>query len=295
MTGYEDLDDHGSWRSAPEYGQVWVPSHVPADWAPYRQGHWTWISPWGWTWIDDAPWGFAPSHYGRWVWLDRRWAWAPGPVVRRPVYAPALVAFVGGAGFSVAATRGPAVGWFPLGWREPFVPWYRASSRHVHNVNVTHVTNVNVTTVNYVNRGRPEAVTVVSQQAFVSSRPAWRERHHIGREELVRAEVIRNRVPADPVRASFGPERAGSARRRSCDAGGRRNEPAFGRVYARRQRRARAEGIRRAAGGTGFTAGARALSGRNATLRPGADDAFDRSWRAWMTVGYGDLKAVRAR
>ena len=104
MTGYEDLDAHGSWRRVPEYGQVWVPSHVPADWAPYRQGHWTWISPWGWTWIDDAPWGFAPSHYGRWVWLDRHWAWAPGAVVRRPVYAPALVAFVGGAGFSVAAS-----------------------------------------------------------------------------------------------------------------------------------------------------------------------------------------------
>jgi hypothetical protein len=206
MTGYEDLDDHGSWRTVPEYGHVWVPSRVPEGWAPYRHGHWKWISPWGWTWIDDAPWGFAPSHYGRWVWLDRHWAWAPGPIVRRPVYAPALVAFVGGSGWSFSASRGPAVGWFPLGWREPFIPWYRASSRHVHNVNVTHVTHV-TTNVTYVNRSRPEAVTVVPQQAFVSSRPAWRERHRVGREDLARAQVIRDRPPAE--RASLGSQRRG--------------------------------------------------------------------------------------
>ena len=213
MTGFEDLDDHGSWRAVPEYGHVWVPSRVPPDWAPYRHGHWAWISPWGWTWIDDAPWGFAPSHYGRWVWLDRHWAWAPGPIVRRPVYAPALVAFVGGSGWSVAASAGPAVGWFPLGWREPFIPWYRSSTRHVQQVNAIHVSNTSAAReVRYVNRSRPEAVTVVSQQTFVSSRPVWRERHHVRREDIARAEVIRDRVPAEPVRASFGAERPAGPR-----------------------------------------------------------------------------------
>jgi hypothetical protein len=142
------------------------------------------------------------------VWLDRHWAWAPGPIVRRPVYAPALVAFVGGAGWSLAATRGPAVGWFPLGWREPFVPWYRASTRHVHAVNATHVTNIATTAnVRHVHRGRTDAITVVSRQAFVSSRSAWRERHRVGHDDLVRAEVIRNRPPAERARASFGADR----------------------------------------------------------------------------------------
>ncbi len=197
MTGYEDLDQYGSWHSVPEYGNVWVPASVPTGWAPYRQGHWVWISPWGWTWVDDAPWGFAPFHYGRWVYVDRYWAWAPGPVVRRPVYAPALVAFVGGSSWSVSVASGPAVGWFPLGWREPFIPWYRATPRYVQSVNVTHVTNVtNYTTINYVNRSRPEAVTVVSQQTFVSSRSAWQERRRVAQVELARAEVIRDRVPA---------------------------------------------------------------------------------------------------
>src|SRR2546422_2268646 len=94
--GYEDLDEHGDWRDTPDYGPVWVPHPVMAGWAPYRYGHWAWVEPWGWTWIDDASWGFAPFHYGRWVYWDGSWVWVPGHVVARPVYAPALVVFVGG-------------------------------------------------------------------------------------------------------------------------------------------------------------------------------------------------------
>ena len=216
MTGYEDLDAHGSWRTVPEYGAVWVPTRVAPGWAPYRHGHWVWMSPWGWTWVDDAPWGFAPFHYGRWVFMNDHWAWAPGPIVRRPVYAPALVAFVGGAHWSVSIGSGPAVGWFPLGWREPYSPSYRASPAYVRNVNVTHITNVttvynttNVTDIHYVNRNNPRAVTVVPQQAFVSARPIARSTLEVPRAELARAEVIRDRSPAQPVRASFAPERAG--------------------------------------------------------------------------------------
>lgn len=210
MTGHEDLDHYGTWRTVPEYGAVWTPAHVAPDWAPYRHGHWAWISPWGWTWIDDAPWGFAPFHYGRWVHVHDRWAWAPGPIVRRPVYAPALVAFVGGSGWSVSVSSGPAVGWFPLGWREPFHPWYRASNRHVHRVNVTHATHItNITRVRHVHRHRPEAVTVVSRQNFVSARPVAASRVNVARADLARAEVIRDRRPAEPVRASIAQDRGG--------------------------------------------------------------------------------------
>ncbi|MGA7782503.1 MAG: DUF6600 domain-containing protein, partial [Paraburkholderia sp.] len=89
VPGYEDLDANGTWRSSPQYGEVWVPSAVPTGWAPYHEGHWVWQAPWGWTWIDDAPWGFAPYHYGRWAYVDDSWAWVPGPVVvsEPPVYA----------------------------------------------------------------------------------------------------------------------------------------------------------------------------------------------------------------
>src|SRR5579863_6024155 len=67
VVGYEDLDEYGGWRPVPEYGTVWFPHTTVVGWAPYHYGHWVWISPWGYTWVDDAPWGFAPFHYGRWV------------------------------------------------------------------------------------------------------------------------------------------------------------------------------------------------------------------------------------
>src|SRR5213080_3576358 len=95
VTGAEDLDRNGDWRETPRYGHVWVPHDVPPDWAPYSTGRWIFDPYYGWTWVDDAPWGWAPYHYGRWVHADGFWGWAPGPVVVAPLYAPALVAFVG--------------------------------------------------------------------------------------------------------------------------------------------------------------------------------------------------------
>src|SRR5262249_7847588 len=101
VVGYEDLDTYGTWRVVPGYGRAWVPTRVAVDWAPYRNGHWVWIDPWGWTWVDDAPWGYAVSHYGRWAYVNSAWCWVPGPVAARAVYAPALVAFVGGSNFQL--------------------------------------------------------------------------------------------------------------------------------------------------------------------------------------------------
>ena len=70
VVGYEDLDEHGEWRPAGEYGNVWFPRTSVPDWAPYHYGHWAYIEPWGYTWVDDEPWGFAPFHYGRWVFTE---------------------------------------------------------------------------------------------------------------------------------------------------------------------------------------------------------------------------------
>jgi len=98
MTGAEDLYQYGAFETAPEYGTVWYPRDVPVDWQPYRYGHWVNVRPWGQTWVDDRPWGFAPFHYGRWAFIGHRWGWVPGQYTPHPVYAPALVAFVGGGG-----------------------------------------------------------------------------------------------------------------------------------------------------------------------------------------------------
>jgi hypothetical protein len=221
MTGYDDLDDHGRWRYVANYGYVWAPTAVPPGWAPYRFGHWVWIAPWGWTWVDDAPWGFAPFHYGRWVFAAGAWCWSPGPVrVVRPVYAPALVAFVGGGGFhfSVSFGVGPGVAWFPLGPGEVFVPMYRTSRVYVTNVNVTNtavnvnrVTNVynsyttnNVTRINqvtYVNQHVTNGVTAVSRDTFVNARPVARNAVQIPAGDIARAPVT-HMAPVTPVRAS---------------------------------------------------------------------------------------------
>ncbi len=219
VVGYEDLDDHGDWRDNREYGHVWYPRVAEADWAPYHYGHWAYVEPWGYTWVDDQPWGFAPFHYGRWVNVEGRWGWIPTPpraqgvVYVRPVYAPALVAFVGGGGFSVGVSvggGGGAVGWFPLGPREVYVPSYRVSPRYVENVNISNTTvnrtvvnnyytntvinktTVNNTTVNnvtYVNQRVPGAVAATSQQAFTSAQPVARNAVKVNAQEMATARV----------------------------------------------------------------------------------------------------------
>jgi len=123
--GAEELDHYGDWRLLPTYGAVWVPRRVAVGWAPYSAGRWMLDPFYGWTWVDDAPWGWAPFHYGRWVHVSGRWGWCPGPLVARPLYAPALVAFYGGGGFSVGVAIGrPQIGWVALGWGEPLIPWW---------------------------------------------------------------------------------------------------------------------------------------------------------------------------
>jgi hypothetical protein len=187
--GYEDLDANGAWQTVPEYGAVWVP-RVRGEWAPYRFGRWAWVEPWGWTWVDDEPWGFAPFHYGRWAFVQTRgWVWVPGAVVARPVYAPALVAFVGGPNWS-AVRSGAPIGWFPLGPREVYVPSYRTTPLYVQRVNAAHVTNVNVTRVAYVNRSVPGAITAVSRETFVRSQPVERATVAVTREQVQSAKVI---------------------------------------------------------------------------------------------------------
>jgi hypothetical protein len=140
--GYQELDQHGDWSSDTQYGNVWYPRVTVTNWAPYRYGQWRWVSPWGWTWVDDAPWGFAPFHYGRWTQIGPRWAWVPGPRQLRPAYAPALVGYLGGA-TGVASTnyRGgrpsapPPANWFPLAPGEAWQPGYRTSPRNLGSIN----------------------------------------------------------------------------------------------------------------------------------------------------------------
>ena len=192
VIGYDDLDDNGDWEATSDYGQVWYPSHVAPNWAPYRDGQWQWVDPYGWTWVDNAPWGFAPYHYGRWVRIHDRWGWLPGSPVERAVYAPALVAFVGPSNRDTRNRNGDEpVGWFPLGPRDVYVPPYQVSRDYFTNVNVTNISVSNKTIVNntvinnyydnstspnaaqqtYAYSTTPQAVTVVPRGVFIGALP----------------------------------------------------------------------------------------------------------------------------
>ncbi len=206
MTGAAVLTHYGTWQPQPSVGTVWFPQ-VASTWVPYRDGRWAYVQPWGWTWVDNTPWGFAPFHYGRWAQFGGRWGWVPQPVAEqgygygggyRPVYAPALVTFLGAAAgaFTAAAFASGAIGWAPLGIHEPYYPPYRVSPRYFsaynrayvpnydsfYKTNVTiennRVTYRNVTINNYGNGGRPgeegfnrAGATFVPRDAMLGSRP----------------------------------------------------------------------------------------------------------------------------
>jgi hypothetical protein len=225
VIGYEDLDDHGTWREDPTYGHIWFPNGVAVGWAPYHYGHWAFVGPWGWTWVEDEPWGFAPFHYGRWAMVGGGWGWVPGPM---PVYAPALVAFIGGGGFAASIEIGGAAGvgvaWFPLGPRDVWVPSYHVSAVYMTNVNITNtrvvnrteITNVYNTTVinrttnvtvnrSYQYQSSPGAVTAVSKSTFQNGEPVSKAAVQVNAQEIEHARVVQTAAIAPTPRAIAGP------------------------------------------------------------------------------------------
>lgn len=224
--GYDDLDDYGTWDTGTEYGPVWYPREVAADWVPYRVGHWVWTGPWGWTWVESEPWGYAPFHYGRWSYINSRWGWVPGPIAVRPIWSPALVVFAGGGGFSVGFGGGGLAAWFPLGVGEPYLPWYHCSPQYIRQVNVTNINIVNIrnTTivnnynnfvrnsnnytnlrnVNYNYGNRERAITAAPAHVFASGQPIYRNTVRLNSEQIRGAQVIAH-PSIQPTRLSVAP------------------------------------------------------------------------------------------
>ncbi|MHB8617514.1 MAG: TonB family protein [Candidatus Acidiferrales bacterium] len=223
MTGYEDLDNDGTWITDSNYGPVWVPTNVSSDWAPYRNGHWAWVSPWGWTWVDNEQFGFVTSHYGRWAHLNNRgtgggWAWIPPRRERdsrdhyiTPVYSPALVTFADDSNSSRDFGSGGGVAWFPLAPGEVYVPAYKTSTTYITQVNITNtvvqqtvITNVvnNPTRrENYANERVAGAVTAVPKTVFVNAQPVARAAVRVSPRTIAAASIVRA-APVAPVKAS---------------------------------------------------------------------------------------------
>ena len=201
LPGGDDLQRYGAWNSDQEYGRVWYPQ-VERDWVPYREGHWAFVLPWGWTWVDDAPWGFAPFHYGRWIELRGRWGWTPefdrDRYERYPVYAPALVTFLG-IGIAVGIGAGP-IGWVPLGPREPYRPWFQASPRYLGAVNGPQT----IVVVNAINFRNQRAATMVPASVMTSSSPIRAFAQPIGAQALATARPLTGLHPVQPIATTAG-------------------------------------------------------------------------------------------
>ena len=288
MTGYEDLDEYGTWESVPDYGWAWAPSQVAPGWAPYRHGHWRWVEPWGWTWVDQAAWGFAPFHYGRWACHRGRWLWVPGSYATHPVYAPALVAFIGGSGWGASFGLGyqDTFAWFPLAPGEVWMPHYHASHAYINNLNHTSVrgniviNNYQVSRGTYVNRAITGAVTAVPRDAFLGGRAVPRHAVAVDRRAAMTGEVVGMSAAVAP-RADSVVTRAAGVRRPPAAAMSRavvaRTEPPAAPVpFQARERALQAqagrplddavvESLRRR--GTSDTAGPVRLAGARATRR----------------------------
>ena len=234
--GADDLDEYGTWKDTPDYGPVWVPTSVAPDWAPYTYGRWIWEDPWGWTWVDAYPWGFAPFHYGRWVNWGGYWGWAPGPYWVRPWYAPALVAWFGGPhwgiGFGFGGFGfgfGGGFGWCPLGFGEPFFPWYHVGRGYFNHVNIsnTRITNITNITNNYFRNGattsmygrngvamprfanKPGAITAMSRTGLQSGLAVHGNSVRISPNQLHGADAL-GRVDASPSHQAITGARPGS-------------------------------------------------------------------------------------
>ncbi len=95
----KSLSPYGRWMNNSKYGQVWIANDH--NFVPYQTGgHWAYTD-YGWTWVSDYDWGWAPFHYGRWNYeRNTGWYWVPDYD-----WGPAWVAWRGG---------GDYYGWAPL-------------------------------------------------------------------------------------------------------------------------------------------------------------------------------------
>jgi hypothetical protein len=224
ITGYAALDAAGDWVASNQYGEVWVPRAPAGEWAPYRNGHWRWFAPWGWSWIDDQPWGFAVSHYGRWKIIGGHWSWVPGRPIAHPVWVPAVVGFLGtpGVGLSYADGPGPAIAWFPLGPGEIYWPNYSHDLDYIRALNRGNVADLDairqradgepsaeIVNAHFANR---EFASVVPRPVFVSGQPVAAALLSLPDQRLRNAPTLMGSPeigppPAAPVRLAASPAR----------------------------------------------------------------------------------------
>ncbi len=208
IAGLDELDANGRWATSAVCGAAWYPNGVAAGWAPYHDGNWVWIDPWGWNWVAAESWGWAPFHYGRWELIDGTWGWCPGTYPYGAAYAPALVAFVGGSGWD---WQPGGWGWYPLSWGEEYVPVYRVGPFYRRWINGPPIEPF----VPHRNRGIPGAVVFVPPMTFARADPVSRTALQVPVAAIQSAPLVGAAPAVAPTPASLavgiGGDRLGRA------------------------------------------------------------------------------------
>lgn len=144
---YDQLSPYGTWVDDPNYGYVWMPNAGP-DFQPYlTNGHWVYTE-FGWTWISDYPWGWAPFHYGRWYYDPMYGSiWIPGNE-----WGPAWVTWRRANGYYGWAPLGPDVSIdlaFSNSYDVPYNRWIFVRDRYLYRNDLDryYVNNSNNTTI----------------------------------------------------------------------------------------------------------------------------------------------------
>jgi hypothetical protein len=205
LGGYSyDLNENGKWVYVSEYGYVWTPTvGISVDWAPYRDGRWTWIGG-DYVWVGYESWGWVPYHYGRWISHGSYgWCWVP----------PAKGSVRWGPGYVGWVHTPTHVAWAPLA---PGEIYYGYGNYGPNSVNID--INFNLTTRPYFrNAFVKNGVTTIHQDTFlrgkhvdvhVRENPFARDNATFGRpktapERIISRPVIKEtpllRQPPKPV------------------------------------------------------------------------------------------------
>ncbi|UCS93095.1 hypothetical protein KZP23_20925 [Echinicola marina] len=193
---YDQLSPHGDWVEDARYGYIWLP-YVDHNFHPYgTNGHWV-MTEYGNTWVSDYSWGWAPFHYGRWLYDDYYgWAWVPGYE-----WAPAWVSWRNGGGYYGWAPLGPNVsisvniGIPSFHW--VFVPHRRFTHRHVYRYYAP----------------RRNIVNIYNQTTVINNTVIYNNHRYIagpGKQHIER--YSRSRVPVYRVNSSQKPGRTNISR-----------------------------------------------------------------------------------
>jgi hypothetical protein len=155
---YDELSPYGTWIQDPQYGYVWRPDVEQGDFRPYyTNGRWV-MTEYGNTWVSNYDWGWAPFHYGRWVYNRyNEWVWIPDTT-----WGPAWVSWRSGDGYYGWAPMGPSLS-ININFNIPdlwwvFIPqrniYYDSFPRYYSRRNVVIINNTTIINNTYVRNRR---------------------------------------------------------------------------------------------------------------------------------------------